>query len=105
MEALGGSVAPFGTTQHAITVARAGTLNLRLTWADAAGDLDLYLAPATCTQLYPKSRCGVLASSELQGGNSEQIAFRLNAAGSYAVFIDSLDSSRTHAYTLTVTGN
>ena len=68
-----GTVGVFGETPHPLTIPRAGNMRLRLTWTAADVDLDLYLAPNTCTALYPMASCGILAASNAATGTEETI--------------------------------
>ncbi|WP_291990492.1 hypothetical protein [Luteitalea sp.] len=98
-----GNIDAFGTTRHSLTISRSGTMTLRATWGDASVDLDLFLAPSSCTSLYPKASCGILAASEAATGTSEQIVRQVQAGESYNVFIDNLNTTRAQAYSLTAT--
>ena len=97
-----GSVSTFGTARHPHSIPRSGQMTLRLTWASGAVDLDLFLAPAACMQLYPTSACGVLAASDSATGMSEEIVRAVTAGDSFSVFVDNLNPTQAQSYTLTV---
>src|SRR5215207_7360340 len=78
-QTVAGSVAVFGETRHPLTVPVSGDLTLRLTWANANVDLDLYLASSSCTEsMYPLSTCGVILASLSSSGTSETITRRVS---------------------------
>ena len=97
-----GTVATFGTTRHALAIPRAGQMTVRLTWASAAVDLDLFLAPGSCVQLHPTSTCGVLAVSDAAAGVSEEIVRSVTSGDAFSVFVDNLSPSESQSYTITV---
>ena len=101
-QTISGSVDVFGTTRHSLSVPRSGNLVVRLTWGDGSVDLDLYLAPTSCSSLYPFSACGILATSDAATGTSEQVSRPVNANESFNLFVDSLDTSRSQSYTLSI---
>jgi hypothetical protein len=96
-----GTVSTFGWTRHPLTAARAGQMTVRLTWTNAGADLDLYLAPTSCTDPYA-SGCTVLARSDAGSGTSEQVQRTVAAGESFNVFVDSF-SSGPQSYSLLVT--
>jgi hypothetical protein len=98
-----GTVAVFGTTRHAVNITRGGNLTVRLTWQDAAVDLDLYLAPSTCIDLYPIASCGVLVASSTTTGTSEQIARSVNSGDTLFLFVDNMSTTQAQNYTLNIT--
>lgn len=98
-----GTVSVFGWVRHPLTIPRTGNMSLRLTWQSAAVDLDLFLAPASCTELYPKAACGILAASDAATGTQEQINRTVNVGEQYQIFVDSLSLDQTQNYTLTLT--
>jgi hypothetical protein len=97
-----GTVTTFGSTVHAFTIPRSGTLSLTLSWSDVGVDLDLYLAPSSCTSLYPISNCGVLASSNGASATRELITRPVVAGQTFSVWVDNLSPSRSMNYTLNV---
>jgi hypothetical protein len=97
-----GNIDAFGTTRHALTIARSGTMTLRATWLDTAVDLDLFLAATSCSSLYPKASCNILATSEAATGTAEQVVRSVSTGETFNVFIDNLHPTRSQAYTLTV---
>ena len=101
-QTISGSVGVFGTTRHSLSVPRSGSMVVRLTWSDGAVDLDLYLAPTSCTSLYPFSACGILATSDAATGTSEQVSRSVNANESFNLYVDNLDTSRSQSYTLSI---
>jgi hypothetical protein len=101
-ESVVGTVSTFGTTRHALTIPRAGELTVRLTWETPGVDLDLYLAPATCTSLYPVESCGVIAASDAASGLSEQISRTVSSGQSFSLFVDNLSLTQPQAYNLSI---
>ena len=77
-------------------------MTIRLTWPNAAVDLDLFLAPASCLQLHPTSTCGVLAASDSATGTAEEIVRAVAAGDSFSVFVDNLSPSQQQSYTITI---
>ena len=98
-----GTVAIFGTTRHAVNVTRGGNLSVRLSWQDSAVDLDLYLAPSTCIDLYPIASCGVLVGSSATSGTAEQIARSVSSGDTYFLFVDNMSTTQAQNYTLNIT--
>jgi hypothetical protein len=96
-----GTVSTFSWTRHPLTIPRAGQLTVRLTWTNGGADLDLYLAPTSCTDPYA-SGCTVLARSDAGSGTSEQVQRTVAAGESFNVFVDSF-SSGPQSYSLLVT--
>src|SRR5262245_24063355 len=99
-ETRNGTVAAFGTNRETMSTPRAGTLTVELTWPDSSVDLDLYLAPTTCMNLYPQSGCGVLASSTKAGTTSETLTRNVLAGESFAIFIDNVSASKDQGYSV-----
>ena len=97
-----GTVGTFGTSRHALAIPRTGQMTVRLTWASAAVDLDLFLAPASCVQLHPTSTCGVLAVSDAATGMSEDIGRSVTTGDAFSVFVDNLSPTESQSYTITV---
>lgn len=97
-----GSVATFGTTRHPLMVPRSGPMTLRLSWSTGTVDLDLFLAPSTCIELYPTSACGVLAASDSATGVSEEIRRTVSAGEAFSIFVDNLSPSQSQSYTITI---
>lgn len=102
---LSGSVDAFGLTRHVVTgIARAGRLTAVLTWSDPLVDLDLFLAPTSCANLYPKPDCGILVESGAPVGVvREQVTFDVSAGQTYHLFIDNQHRSVGQSYTVQVT--
>lgn len=96
-----GTVSTFGWTRHPLTTTRAGQLTVRLTWTNGGADLDLYLAPTSCTDPYASS-CTLLARSDASSGNSEQVQRTVTAGESFNVFVDNFFSG-PQSYSLVVT--
>jgi hypothetical protein len=95
-----GNVGVFGTTRHPLSISRSGTLTMRVSWTGGM-DLDLYLAPNSCVNLYPMSACGLLASADGLA-NPEVITRTVNQGESFNVFVDNLSTTQSANYTLTV---
>lgn len=100
-ETVSGTVSAFGSTRHAVSVPKTGQLTLRLTWSEPV-DLDLYLASASCSSLYPKSACGVVAQSDGVATNSETVARSVTAGEQFSLWVDNLSLSRAATYTVTM---
>lgn len=96
-----GTVSTFGWTRHPLTTTRAGQLTVRLTWTNGGADLDLYLAPTSCTDPYA-SNCTFLARSDAGSGTSEQVQRTVASGESFNVFVDSFAAS-PQQYSLLVT--
>lgn len=96
-----GTVSTFGWTRHPLTTTRAGQLTVGLTWTNSSADLDLYLAPTSCTDPYA-SGCTFLARSDAGSGNSEQVQRTVTAGETFNVFVDSF-ASGPQSYSLLVT--
>lgn len=97
-----GSVDVFGTNRHALSITRAGTMTLSVTWQDSTVDLDLYLASTTCTSLYPKSSCNIIQSATSASGLTEQISRTVASGESYNIFVDNLSLTRTQSYSISI---
>jgi hypothetical protein len=97
-----GNVIAFGTTEHAITTSRAGTLDVTLTWANPAIDLDLYLTGPQCTGYPPIDCTPLLASSDRFTGTSENIQRSVGSGEQFKVWVDNWDENLPSNYTLTV---
>ena len=99
---LTGTIAIFGTDLRTLSIPQSGTLTLTLTWADSTVDLDLYLAPSTCTNLF-SATCGVLVSSVLPVGTTTETVSRAVTSGqTFSVFVDSLSLTKTQAWSVAV---
>ena len=98
-----GTVSAFGTTGHPLTIPRSGNMVLRLTWTAADVDLDLYLAPNTCTALYPMTACGVLATSDAPTGTLETITRTVTNNERLSIWVDNLHLTLPQNYTLSIT--
>jgi hypothetical protein len=96
-----GNVAAFAVARHAFTAPRAGSMRLTLTWTGSA-DLDLYLAPSTCQNLFPLGQCGVLAESDAATGNQEVVTRTVANGDNYAIFVDSFAATGANAYSIAV---
>lgn len=101
-ETLTGTVSAFGSTRHSLSIPKSGNLTLRLSWSDPV-DLDLYLANAGCTSLYPRSNCGIVAQSDATGTSSETVARTVSAGEQFSIWVDNFSVSRSATYTLTLT--
>jgi hypothetical protein len=101
-QTINGSVSMFGTTRHPLTVTRSGPMTVRLSWATSTVDLDLFLAPSTCVELYPTSACGVLAASDSATGMTEEIRRPVTAGETFSIFVDNLNPTQPQTYTITV---
>lgn len=97
-----GTVSAFGTVRHPLAIPRSGNMTLRLTWSDAAVDLDLYLSQAGCMQLYPLNNCGILAASDGSAGTQETILRTVSVGESFQIWIDNIHLTRPQNYTLTI---
>ena len=98
-----GTVSAFGTSRHPLTIARSGNMRLQLTWTAADVDLDLYLAPNTCTSLYPMTTCGVLSASDAVTGTQETITRTVESNERFSIFVDNLHLTLPQNYTLSIT--
>jgi len=98
-----GTVPAFGTNRHTFIAPQTGRVTLRLTWPNAAVDLDLYLASSSCQELYPQGACGILVSSVAADGSSEELQWPVQTGDEFAVFVDNLDTLSSQPYTISVT--
>jgi hypothetical protein len=101
-QTINGSVSMFGTTRHPLTITRSGQMTVRLSWSTSTVDLDLFLAPSTCVELYPTSACGVLAASDSATGMTEEIRRTVTAGDAFSIFVDNLSPTQPQTYTITV---
>jgi hypothetical protein len=92
----------FGTTRHPLTITRSGPMTVRLSWSTSTVDLDLFLAPSTCVELYPTSACGVLAVSDSATGTTEEIRRTVTAGEAFSIFVDNLNPTQPQTYTITI---
>jgi hypothetical protein len=97
-----GTVSVFGTTEHSLTVPRAGNMEVTLRWANASIDLDLYLTESSCTG-YPPVDCSILAASDASDTNQESIQRTVSSGQQYKVWVDNFSMSDPSNYTITVT--
>lgn len=95
-----GTVAAAGTSRQALSIPRSGDLLLTLKWTGAV-DLNLYLAPSSCSALNPKSQCNVLLESHV-GTSQEAIARAVRQGESFSVFVENMSASQTSSYTLDI---
>ena len=100
-ETITGTVSAFGSTRHGLQIPRAGNMTVRLTWNESV-DLDLFLANAACSSLYPKAACGIVAQSDSAVGQTETIARTVTAGEQYSLWVDNLNPNRASTYTLTL---
>ena len=101
-QTMSGTVSVFGTTRHALTIPRSGQMRLTLSWTGST-DLDLYLAPSSCQNLYPMSQCAVIVASNSSSGTQEVIARGVSSGESYAIFVDNLSATAANTYNLNIT--
>lgn len=99
-ETMTGTASSFGVTQHALNIPRAGNLTISLSWPSSA-DLDLYLTPASCANVYPTGSCTMLAISNRSGAGSETITRTVAAGETFKVWVDNFAFS-PQTYTLTL---
>ena len=66
-------------------------------------DLDLYLAPSSCQNLYPMSQCAVIVASNSSSGTQEVVARGVSSGESYAIFVDNLSPTAANTYNLNIT--
>jgi len=99
-----GTVTPFATNSHSVSVGQSGTMTLTLTWADSSVDLDLYLASSSCTNLFAAS-CSVLQQSITSTGTSERITRTVTKGDTFTAFVDSLSLTKSQAYSVLFTIN
>jgi hypothetical protein len=94
-----GTVSSLGFTQHDITILRAGTMTLTLTWT-AGPDLDLYLTASSCNSYPPLGPCQMLSASD---GVSmpEQIQRTVASGETFKAWVDNFDLSPVN-YTLSL---
>jgi hypothetical protein len=100
-QTVSGTVSVFGTVQHPLSIARAGTMTLRLQWTGTI-DLDLHLSPTSCTALYPTAACGLLASAN-GTVNPEVITRSVTANEQFKIWVDNLSLTQSANYTIQVT--
>ena len=98
-----GTVSAFGTSAHPLTIPRSGNMRLRLTWTAADVDLDLYLAPNSCTALYPMATCGILAASDAATGTQETITRTVVDNERLRIWVDNLHLTLPQNYTISIT--
>jgi hypothetical protein len=98
-QTINGNVQGFQYVAHQYNTSRAGNLTITLTWQGAT-DLDLYLTPAACQDVYGPNACARLAVSEQIVGNSESIARAVQSGEQFRVWVDNFATS-AQAYTLT----
>lgn len=65
-------------------------------------DLDLYLAPSSCQNLYPMSQCAIVVASNSSSGTQEVIARGVSSGESYAIFVDNLSATAANTYNLNI---
>ena len=95
------TVAAYRTNRHLVVAPRAGQMTIRLTWSDPSVDLELYLAAASCLELYPMRVCPIGPTSKSAVGAVEEVGRRIVTAGEqYSVFVDNLDPKRGQSYKL-----
>jgi hypothetical protein len=99
-----GTVSVFGITEHSVLVSRSGNMTVRLTWADASIDLDLYLTGPDCTG-YPPLDCTILAASDAVGTNEESVQRTVSAGDQYKVWVDNFSENQPSNYTIEITIN
>jgi RecA/RadA recombinase len=99
-----GTVGAFGTTEHGVFVSRAGNMTVKLTWADASIDLDLYLTYPDCTG-YPPLDCTILAASNAVGTKEESVQRTVSSGEHYLVWVDNFSESQPSNYTIEITIN
>ena len=103
-QTMGGTVAVFGSTKHALSIPRSGQMSLLLTWTDSTIDLDLYLTATSCTELYPMASCTVLlASNTTIGAVRETIVRSVNSGEAFTIWIDNLSVTKASTYNLDLT--
>lgn len=95
-----GTVAASGTSRQSLTIPRSGNLLLTLSWTGAT-DLNLYLAPASCTVLNPKAQCNILLQSNF-GASQESLARSVSEGESFSVFVENVGTSASSTYTLDI---
>lgn len=97
--AFSGTVPAYDVTSHSFTSNLDGTLNVTLSWANAAVDLDFYLTDGTCTG-YPPLDCTILAKSVDEGTTTEQLTRALKVNERYLLWVDNLTLGTGQAYTI-----
>jgi hypothetical protein len=95
-----GTVAAAGTSRQVLAIPRSGNLVLTLSWPGAV-DLNLYLAPSSCSALNPKSQCNVLLQSNYST-SQESIARPVKDGEAFSVFIENVSTSSSSSYTLNI---
>ena len=100
-QTVSGSVGVFGETFHPLTAPRSGSLRASLRWPSGV-DLDLFLSGSSCTALYPKGACGLLASADGLA-NPEVITRSVTQGEAFRIWVDNLSEVQSANYTLTIT--
>jgi hypothetical protein len=97
------TVTPNGAVAIDVSITQSGTYQGALVWSDPSIDLDFYLTSPGCS--YPPTGC-LLAISDGNVGNSEQISYGVAAGQSYRLWVDNF-STRTSSFTIfnTISGN
>ena len=100
-----GSVAALAAASHDVTVAKAGTASVVLTWTAATVDLDLYVTSSACST-YPKTTtlpaCALLASSTNPSGAREELTLAVTKSQPLRIWVDNF-SGASSSYTVDVT--
>jgi hypothetical protein len=100
-QTMSGTVSIFGTTRHSLSIPQSGQMRLTLTWTGAS-DLDLYLAPSSCQDLYPLTQCAIIVASNSATGTQEVIARGVSSGEAYTIFVDNLSTTVANTYTLSI---
>lgn len=98
-EVITGTVSVYGLTEHSLGVTRTGDMTLRLTWADASINLDLYLTGPACTG-YPPEDCTLFAVSDAVGTTQESIKRTVSAGDQFKVWVDNHSQTEPSHYSL-----
>lgn len=93
-----GTVDVFGTTEHSLSIPRAGSLVITLTWSTGV-DLDLYLTNPTCTAATIAS-CQLFASATGTIAGRETIQRTVASGESYKLFVDNNSRSQSANYSI-----
>jgi len=101
-QTVNGSIGSFAYLSHDLTTPRAGVLTITLTWPAGDGrDLDLYVTPQDCQDIYGEQPCTFLEESFASVGTSETITRAVQSGEPFRIWIDSFSFS-DHAYTLQI---
>ncbi len=99
-QTVNGNVASFAYNEHPLNASRTGNLTVTLTWSGST-DLDLYLTPGNCPDIYGANACTRLVVSEQLVGNSEVVTRAVQSGEQFKIWVDNF-AVAAQPYTLTI---